>query len=60
MRNNPIHLVAYDATDLKVQLFDGEAGPWDNMHGGPFMVPTVINGKVYVGTADRLAVFGLH
>lgn len=58
-RSNPLTLFAYDANDLNVKLFEGDAGPWTNRHGGPFMTPTPIHGKVYVGTADRLAVFGL-
>ena len=57
---NPLNLVAHDATNVTVQVFSAAAGPWDNPHGGAFITPTVINGKVYVGTADRLAVFGLH
>jgi len=57
-RTNPLALFAYDATNLGAKLFEGEAGPWTNTGGGPFMAPTVANGRVYVGTADRLAVFG--
>jgi hypothetical protein len=59
-RTNPLNLVAHDATNVTAQVFSAAAGPWDNPHGGAFITPTVINGKVYVGTADRLAVFGLH
>ena len=59
-RSDPLTLVAHDATDLGVEVFNGAAGPWNNPTGGAFMTPTVINGKVYVGTADRLAVFGLR
>lgn len=58
-RTNPLVLFAYDAADVSVTLFEGEAGPWTNTGGGPFMAPTIANGRVYVGTADRLAVFGL-
>ncbi len=57
-RTNPLVLFAYDAANVADTLFEGEAGPWTNTGGGPFMAPTVANGRVYVGTADRLAVFG--
>lgn len=53
-------LRAYDATNLASKLFEGDVGPWTNDHGGPFMVPTVINGKVYVGADGMVAVFGLQ
>ena len=58
-RSNPLTLFAYDADDVTVKLFEGDAGPWTNPGGGPFLTPTVANGHVYVGTGDRLAVFGL-
>ena len=58
-RHGPQILRAYDADDLTAVLFEAEAGTWNNAHGAPFTVPTVVEGKVYVGTADRLAVFGL-
>ncbi len=59
VRSNPLRLQAYDATNLTVKLFDGEAGPWTNPHGGAFIEPTVIQGKVYVGSDQQLSVFGL-
>ena len=58
-RRDSMHLFAYDATDVAVKLFEGVAGPWNNPGGSPFVVPTVINGKVYVGTANQVAFFGL-
>jgi hypothetical protein len=58
-RHGPQVLRAYDTEDLTTVLFEGQAGTWNNPHGAPFNVPTVIEGKVYVGTADHLAVFGL-
>lgn len=58
-RTDPLTLFAYNATDVADKLFQGDAGPWNNPGGGPFMVPTVSHGHVFVGTADRLAVFGL-
>ncbi len=50
-------LRAYDPTDVSHELYISPVGAL-----GPavkFTVPTVINGKVYVGTATELDVFGL-
>jgi hypothetical protein len=48
-------LHAFDATDVSRELFRsasiGQPAKW--------AVPTVINGKVYVATKERLVVFGL-
>src|SRR4029077_9393335 len=57
-RTRPIVLHAYDALHLSTELFSGPAGPWNNPHGAPFLVPTVINGKVFVGSEGLLTVFG--
>jgi hypothetical protein len=58
-RENPLRLVAFDPTDLTNKLCDLQAGPWNNGGGGPFIEPTVINGKVYVASDGQLSVFGL-
>jgi cytosine/adenosine deaminase-related metal-dependent hydrolase len=58
-RGNPLRLVAFDATDLTNKLVDIEAGAWNNAGGGPFIEPTVVNGKVYVASDGVLTVFGL-
>jgi hypothetical protein len=50
--NGELH--AYDATDLKHELFEGSFGS-----SVKFSTPTIANGKVYVGTASSLEVFGL-
>jgi hypothetical protein len=55
-------LRAYDATNVAHALYNSaEAGLRDTL--GPavkFTVPTVINGKVYVGTATEVDVLGLR
>ncbi len=48
-------LHAYDASDLGHQLYQGSVGAASIK----FSTPTIANGKVYVGTSDSLAVFGL-
>jgi hypothetical protein len=58
-RQNPLRLLAFDATDLTNKLVDIEAGPWNNAGGGPFIEPTTVNGKVYVASDGVLSVFGL-
>ncbi|HEX6566229.1 MAG TPA: hypothetical protein VF020_18205, partial [Chthoniobacterales bacterium] len=58
--NTPAVLDAYDAANVGTLLFSspangaGAAGP-----AIKFTVPTVANGRVYVGTQFSLTVFGL-
>ncbi len=48
-------LHAYDATNLANELYRGSfTGPYIK-----FSTPTIANGKVYVGTGNSVAVFGL-
>jgi hypothetical protein len=57
----PAILHAYRATDLS-SLYASPASPADPLAAGAavkFAVPTVANGKVYVGTQNELSVFGL-
>ena len=56
----PITLRAYDASDVSVMLFEAPAGGWQNDKGNPYLTPTVMNGKVYVGGVNTVTAFGLH
>ena len=57
----PAVLYAFDATNLAKQLYAStDAGSRDNFGtGNKFIVPTVANGKVYVGTTSSVGVLGL-
>jgi hypothetical protein len=54
-------LHAYDATDLSHELYDSaQTGGRDAFGpGNKFITPTIVNGKVFVGTPSGVAVFGL-
>jgi hypothetical protein len=59
--SNPAVLHAYDATNLASELYNSNqaAGSRDHFgNGNKFMVPIVVNGKVFVGTPSGVAVFG--
>jgi hypothetical protein len=57
----PAVLHAYDATNVSFELYNSnQAGQRDVLGPGiTFSVPTVMNGKVYVGTGSELDVLGL-
>ncbi len=56
-----VGLHAYDATNLATELYNSNNAPGDviNSPSNKFTPPTIINGKVYVATANSLEVFGL-
>ena len=59
--NNPAVLHAYDASDLARELYNSNqaaSGRDEFGAGNKFIVPTIANGKVYVGTMNSVAVFG--
>jgi hypothetical protein len=59
---NPAVLHAYDANDLAKELYNsgqGAKGRDTFGAGNKWMSPMVANGKVYVGTTNSVAVFGL-
>jgi hypothetical protein len=60
--SNPAVLHAYDATNLATELYNSNQASNSRDHfgaGNKFMVPIVVNGKVFVGTPNGVAVFGL-
>jgi len=60
-RGTPATLVADDANDVATELYNSEqAGSRDQLADGTkFAVPTIANGKVYVGGRSNLSVFGI-
>ena len=60
--SNPAVLHALDAGNLAHELYNSSqaAGNRDQFGAGnKFITPTVADGKVFVGTTDGVAVFGL-
>ena len=59
--SSPAVLHAYDAVTLNELYNSNQAsGSRDRFgNGNKFMVPTIVNGKVFVGTPSGVAVFGL-
>jgi outer membrane protein assembly factor BamB len=59
---NPAVLHAYDARDLTTELYASSQAPQGRDlfgAGNKFITPTIANGRVYVGTQNGVAVFGL-
>jgi PQQ enzyme repeat len=60
--DDPAVLHAYDATNLATELYNSAQSPDSRdelSESNKFIVPTVVNGKVYVGTINGVGVFGL-
>jgi len=52
-------LHAYDASDLSNEVYNSNTNAArDRFAPNKFMVPTIVNGRVYVGTPTGVAVFG--
>jgi hypothetical protein len=54
-------LHAYDASNLGSEFYNSNqaAANRDHFADNKFITPTIANGKVYVGTPNSVAVFGL-
>ena len=59
--SSPAVLDAYEAANVSHQLYHTNmAGTRDHFgNGNKFMTPTIAKGRVYVGTASGIAIFGL-
>lgn len=56
----PSVLHAYDASNLHELYNSNQAGSRDQLGAGnKFITPTIVNGKVYVGTTNSVEAFGL-
>ena len=55
-------LHAYDARNVANELYNSDQAVGGRDHfgaGNKYIVPTIANGKVYVGTTNGVGVFGL-
>lgn len=60
--SSPAVLHAYDAANLANELYNSNqaANGADHFSNNKFITPMVANGRVYVGTSNSVAVFGLR
>jgi outer membrane protein assembly factor BamB len=59
---NPAVLHAYDATNLAIELYNSNQASSGRDLFGPgnkYVTPTIADGRVFVGTTNSIAVFGL-
>ncbi len=59
----PAILRAYDALNVATELYDSTQATGGRDTAGPavkFVVPTVVDGQVYVGTGNQLDIYGLR
>ncbi len=59
---SPAVLHAYNAANLAVELYNTNMASGSRDHfgsGNKYITPTVVNGKVYVGTTNGVGVFGI-
>ena len=56
----PAILRAYDATNIGKELYNSSQAGGRDLPGTAikFTVPTIVNGHVYVGTANQVTAFG--
>jgi hypothetical protein len=55
-------LHAYDSSDLNRELWNSAQAAGNRDQAGnavKFSVPTIANGKVYIGTSTEISVYGL-
>jgi hypothetical protein len=60
--SNPAVLHAFDAGNLQHELYNSNQAAGNRDHfgaGNKFITPTIADGKVFVGTTNSVAVFGL-
>ena len=58
---SPAVLHAYDATNLATEFYNSNQAANGRDHfgtGNKFITPTIVNGKVYVGTTNGVGIFG--